>query len=100
MLAGKKYTGEQVDIGSLGVILYALLCGALPFDDDDEAVMKEKILRGDFELPDCLSEEAQSLVSSILQQDPLKRPSIQAILAHPWVHKDDDPVANVNGGRG
>ncbi|KAJ1021179.1 hypothetical protein NDA16_003965 [Ustilago loliicola] len=87
MLAGKKYTGEQVDIWSLGVILYAFLCGALPFDDDDESLMKDKILRCDFEIPDCLSEEAQSLIASILQQDPSKRPSIEAILAHPWFTK-------------
>ncbi|SNX86769.1 related to ser/thr protein kinases [Melanopsichium pennsylvanicum] len=87
MLAGKKYTGQEVDIWSLGVILYALLCGALPFDDDDESVMKDKILRGDFEIPDCLSEDAQSLIASILQHDPNKRPKIQAILAHPWFAK-------------
>ncbi|KAJ1575253.1 hypothetical protein NDA11_004681 [Ustilago hordei] len=87
MLAGNKYTGEEVDIWSLGVILYALLCGALPFDDDDESIMKDKILRGDFEIPDCLSEEAQSLIALILQHEPSKRPSIETILAHPWFTK-------------
>lgn len=87
MLAGKKYTGEQVDIWSLGVILYALLCGALPFDDDDESVMKQKILQGDLEIPDCLSEEARSLITNILQQDPAQRPSIHQILQHPWFTK-------------
>ncbi|PWN53693.1 Pkinase-domain-containing protein [Violaceomyces palustris] len=87
MLAGKRYTGEEVDIWSLGVILYALLCGALPFDDDDDDVMKAKILKGDYEIPDVLSEEAKDLISSILQQDPLQRPTIKSILAHPWFIK-------------
>lgn len=87
MLAAKRYTGEQVDIWSLGIILYALLCGALPFDDDDETIMKSKILKGEFEIPDVLSPEAQDLIQLILQRDPAKRPSIKAILAHPWFSK-------------
>ncbi|CAO1636623.1 unnamed protein product [Sympodiomycopsis kandeliae] len=87
MLAGKKYTGEEVDIWSLGIILYALLCGSLPFDDDDESVMKAKILKGEFELPPYLSEEARDLVSGILKLDPTQRLSIRGILAHPWFSK-------------
>ncbi|EPQ27686.1 uncharacterized protein PFL1_04824 [Pseudozyma flocculosa PF-1] len=87
MLAGKRYTGQEVDIWSLGIILYALLCGALPFDDDDEAVMKDKILKGVFELPECLSSEAQDLITSILQLDPLRRPTIETILSHAWFSK-------------
>lgn len=87
MLAGKKYTGEEVDIWSLGIILYALLYGSLPFDDDDEGVMKTKILSGDFELPDIVSEEARALVSDILRLDPTQRPTIKTILSHPWFTK-------------
>ncbi|CAD6933382.1 unnamed protein product, partial [Tilletia laevis] len=56
MLAGKKYFGQEVDIWSLGIILYALLTGALPFDDDDEDIMRLKILQGDYDIPEDLSD--------------------------------------------
>ncbi|KAN0064188.1 hypothetical protein ACQY0O_003355 [Thecaphora frezii] len=87
MLAGKRYTGQEVDVWSLGIILYALLCGALPFDDDDETVMKAKILKGEYEVPECISQEAKDLLNAILQLDPLKRPTIHAILSHAWFSK-------------
>ena len=56
MLAGRKYLGVETDIWSLGIILYTLLAGGLPFDDDDEGVMKDLILKGEYEEPEWLTE--------------------------------------------
>jgi serine/threonine protein kinase len=58
MLAGRKYLGVETDIWSLGIILYTLLAGGLPFDDDNEAIMKELIIKGEYEEPDWLSDGA------------------------------------------
>ncbi|KAH7334897.1 hypothetical protein B0J17DRAFT_671974 [Rhizoctonia solani] len=84
MLAGKRYMGTEVDIWSLGIIMYCLLVGALPFDDDDDDVMRDKIIQGEFEIPDWLNSDAGDLISHILHQEPSKRYTIHQILAHPW----------------
>ncbi|GAA5961624.1 hypothetical protein JCM21900_002829 [Sporobolomyces salmonicolor] len=82
VVSGKKYRGEEVDIWSLGVILYALLTGSLPFDDDDEGIMREMILKCEYDLPAWLDEDAADLVRSILVLDPLCRASLKQILSH------------------
>ncbi|GAA5951592.1 hypothetical protein JCM3765_005979 [Sporobolomyces pararoseus] len=84
VISGKKYLGEEVDIWSLGVIFYALVTGSLPFDDDDEGIMKEMILKCEYEIPTWLDEDAADLIRNILVLDPLRRLSLKQILSHPF----------------
>eukprot|EP00826_Nyctotherus_ovalis_P051220 TRINITY_DN6390_c0_g1_i2.p1 TRINITY_DN6390_c0_g1~~TRINITY_DN6390_c0_g1_i2.p1 ORF type:complete len:549 (-),score=165.41 TRINITY_DN6390_c0_g1_i2:349-1995(-) len=84
MIAGKKYNGLQVDIWSVGVVLFALLCGHLPFEDPNTGNLYKKILNGDYTLPAFLSAEAKQMVRGILNTDPQKRFTIEDIRGHAW----------------
>ena len=84
MIAGKKYEGTQVDVWSCGVILFALLCGYLPFEDPNTSNLYKKILAADYQLPEFVSEDAADLIDRILTTDPKKRISIEEIRDHPW----------------
>lgn len=84
MIAGKNYVGPTADIWSWGIILFALVWGFLPFEDQNTAVLYKKILAGDFTIPDFLSKNLQNLIKKILVTDPSKRYNIKQIRNHKW----------------
>ena len=87
MLSGNNYDGFKIDIWATGIILFAMLCGFLPFDDKDNNVLFKKILDCKVNFPNYLSEEAKDLLKKILVTNPKKRINIEEIKNHPFYLK-------------
>ncbi|XP_073201847.1 maternal embryonic leucine zipper kinase isoform X4 [Lepidochelys kempii] len=79
---------KPADIWSMGVLLYALLCGFLPFDDENVMALYRKIMRGKYEVPKWLSASSILLLHQMLQVDPKKRIAVKHLLNHPWLMQD------------
>ena len=94
MILGVKYKGIMTDIWSSGIILYAMLCGCLPFDDYSEEKLYSKIIKGNFKFPSFLdiSKEAKKLINSILVVNPNKRITISEIKKNSWFLKNYTPT--------
>ncbi|PAA64015.1 hypothetical protein BOX15_Mlig019461g2 [Macrostomum lignano] len=88
VVSGKLYAGPEVDIWSCGIILYALICGCLPFDDSHIPTLFKKIRSGVFVIPSYVSSGAASLLKIILQVDPMKRATVETIRTHAWFAVD------------
>lgn len=84
MIAGHEYHPSKVDVWSCGVILYAMICGYLPFEDPDTAQLYKKILKGEFSLPQFVSNESADLLGKILKTDPETRYTAEDIRKHKW----------------
>ena len=89
MVAGKKYDGMKIDIWSTGIILFAMLCGYLPFEDKNNDKLFDKILECKIEYPDFLSEDPKDLINKILEVDPEKRITIDEIKKHKFYLKGE-----------
>jgi len=84
MINGEAYLGLRVDIWSSGIVLFAMLCGYLPFEDSDNEILYKKITEGKFKVPKYLSDCCKDFLHKILNVNPNKRYTIEQIKNHPW----------------
>ena len=90
VLEGKQGHSFEVDIWSLGVIIYTLIIGKPPFETNDVKTTYRKIRMNNFNFPESvsISEDAKDIIRKILVTDPSKRPNIDEILAHKWINNE------------
>ncbi|KAF9938350.1 hypothetical protein BGZ67_000255 [Mortierella alpina] len=84
VVTGLKYDGSSSDIWSCGIILYALLTGHLPFDDENIRQLLSKVKAGKFYMPMDISPGARDLISRMLTVNPKRRITMQGVMMHPW----------------
>ncbi|KAI9804287.1 MAG: serine/threonine-protein kinase KIN2 [Piccolia ochrophora] len=87
LLQARQYAGPEVDVWSFGIVLYVLVCGKVPFDDQSMPKLHAKIKEGVVDYPQWLSPECKHLISRMLVTDPRHRASLQEIMNHSWITK-------------
>ncbi|XP_026705245.1 MAP/microtubule affinity-regulating kinase 3 isoform X9 [Athene cunicularia] len=93
LFQGKKYDGPEVDVWSLGVILYTLVSGSLPFDGQNLKELRERVLRGKYRIPFYMSTDCENLLKRFLVLNPTKRGTLEQIMKDRWInagHEEDE----------
>nr|AZI15634.1 PAR-1 [Auanema rhodensis] len=86
LFQGKKYDGPEVDVWSLGVILYTLVSGSLPFDGQNLKELRERVLRGKYRIPFYMSTDCENLLKKFLVLNPARRGTLETIMKDRWMN--------------
>lgn len=92
LFEGRKYDGPKADIWSLGVILYVLVSGSLPFDGQTLQDLRARVVSCQYRIPFYLSAECEHLIRALLVADPARRLGVEGIARHRWFLRNFDPV--------
>lgn len=93
-LRGRLYDGPKIDIWTLGVVLYFMVVGKVPFDAVDTRKLRRQVLAGKYTIPSNLSEELQDLLSRLMTVNPKFRPTVTEVMTHPWLREDLEASPN------
>nr|XP_031325972.1 SNF-related serine/threonine-protein kinase [Camelus dromedarius] len=97
ILLGDEYDAPAVDIWSLGVILFMLVCGQPPFQEANDSETLTMIMDCKYTVPSHVSKECKDLITRMLQRDPKRRASLEEIENHPWLQGvDPSPATKYN----
>ncbi|XP_076847200.1 MAP/microtubule affinity-regulating kinase 4 isoform X2 [Brachyhypopomus gauderio] len=86
LFQGKKYDGPEVDVWSLGVILYTLVSGSLPFDGQNLKELRERVLRGKYRVPFYMSTDCEAILRRFLVLNPTKRCTLEQVMKDKWMN--------------